>query len=121
MMTKEEVASIVLYCTERKVSFKSRLEELGIAQWRFYDAKGKYEKAKDEYSPNELLALGDKGTFIPCPPLRRKAKRVSGSQNDVNGNLNIELQTAGGVMIRIQGELDSSHLRSIILCAVGHV
>jgi len=120
-MTKEEVASIVLYCTERKMSFKSRLEELGIAQWRFYEAKGRYEKAKDEYSPNELLELGGKGAFIPCPTLTRKAKRASGSQSEINGKLNIELQTAGGVMIRIQGELDSSQLRSIILSAVGHV
>jgi len=47
-MTKEEVASIVLHCTEQKVSFKSRLEELGIAQWRFYEAKGRYEKASGE-------------------------------------------------------------------------
>ena len=121
MMTKEEVASIVLHCTAQKVSFKSRLEELGIAQWRFYEAKGRYEKAKDACSPNELLELGDKGTFIPCPPLTRKAKKASASQSETNCNLNIELQTAGGVMIRIQGELDSSQLRSIILCAVGHV
>lgn len=121
MMTKEEVASIVLYCSERKVSFKSRLEELGIAQWRFYEAKGRYEKSKNECSSNELLELGNKGTFIPCPDLTRKSRKMSGSQSDAHGNLNIELQTAGGVMMRIQGELDSSQLRSIILSAVGHV
>lgn len=61
MMAKGEVASIVLYCSERKVSFKSRLEELGIAQWRFYKAKGRYEKSKNECSSNELLELGNKG------------------------------------------------------------
>ena len=101
--------------------FSPFLEELGIAQWRFYDAKGRYEKAKDACSPNELLELGDKGTFIPCPPLTRKAKKASASQSETNCNLNIELQPAGGVMIRIQGELHSSQLRSIILCAVGHL
>ena len=30
MMTKEDVASIELYCKEQKVSYKSRLEELRI-------------------------------------------------------------------------------------------
>lgn len=30
MMSKEEVASIVLYCKDNNVSFKSRLSELGI-------------------------------------------------------------------------------------------
>lgn len=42
MMSKEEIASIVLYCKENNVSFKDRLEELGITPWRFYAAKSKY-------------------------------------------------------------------------------
>lgn len=40
-MTKEEIASIVLYCKDNNVSFKDRLRELGIIPWRFYEAKSK--------------------------------------------------------------------------------
>lgn len=42
MMTKEEVAAIVSYCQENKVSFKQRLAELGIQEWTFYESKRKY-------------------------------------------------------------------------------
>lgn len=42
MMTKEEVAAIVAYCQENKVSFKQRLAELGVPEWTFYEAKRKY-------------------------------------------------------------------------------
>ena len=42
MMTKEEVAQVIAYCDENKISYKQRLAELGINQWNFYDAKRKY-------------------------------------------------------------------------------
>lgn len=38
-MTKGEVAQVVTYYEENKVSFSQRLEELGIPAWPFYDAK----------------------------------------------------------------------------------
>jgi len=111
-MTKEEVASIVLYCRERNISFKSRLEELGIVPWRFYEAKCKYGKDKS----NGLLEIGAQGTFIPCPDLNRHTRRPVDSEQ-----VSIELQTSSGVIMRIQGKLDSSQLQSIILSATSHV
>ena len=42
MMTKEEVAEVVEYCEENKVSYKQRLAELGINAWNFHDTKRKY-------------------------------------------------------------------------------
>lgn len=117
MMTKEEIASIVLYCKENNVSFKSRLEKLGITPWRFYDAKSRYAKNQT----NELLDLGDNGSFIACPDLSRKSFPKSKAQTEVPGKVNIELQTACGTIMRIQGELDSSQLKSIILSVTGHV
>ena len=30
MMTKEEVAQVIAYCDENKISYKQRLEELGV-------------------------------------------------------------------------------------------
>ena len=41
-MTKEEVAPVIDYCDENKISYKQRLAELGVNPWRFYDAKRKY-------------------------------------------------------------------------------
>ena len=43
-MTREEVAEIMTYCQEHTVSHKDRLAELGIAPWRFYDAKSRFAK-----------------------------------------------------------------------------
>jgi len=42
MMTKEEVAQVIAYCDENKISYKQRLTELRINPWSFYDAKRKY-------------------------------------------------------------------------------
>jgi len=36
MMTKEEVAQIIAYCDENKISYKQRLSELGINPGSFY-------------------------------------------------------------------------------------
>lgn len=44
MMTKEEVTAIVAYCDEHRKSYKSRLKELGLPEWKFYDSKRKYEQ-----------------------------------------------------------------------------
>lgn len=41
-MTREEVAEIMNNCKEHKVTYKSRLEELNIPVWRFYDSKSRY-------------------------------------------------------------------------------
>ena len=51
MMTREEVAEIMTYCQEHTVSHKDRLAELGIAPWRFYDAKSRYAK-QQVYCPD---------------------------------------------------------------------
>ena len=42
MMTKEDVAQVIAYCDENKISYRQRLSELGISPWSFYDAKRKY-------------------------------------------------------------------------------
>ena len=47
MMTKEEVAQVIAYCDENKISYKQRLSELGISPWNFYDDKRKYAPKKE--------------------------------------------------------------------------
>lgn len=40
-MTREEVAEIMNYCKEYKVTYKSRLEELNIPVWRVFMCSNK--------------------------------------------------------------------------------
>ena len=42
MLSKEEVADVISYCKEHGCSYKERLAELGIPEWKFYDSKYKY-------------------------------------------------------------------------------
>lgn len=43
-MTKEEVASIVKYCNDNGVSYKARLSELDVPEWKFFERKRRYAK-----------------------------------------------------------------------------
>ena len=38
-MTKEEVAQVITYCEENKISYKQHLAELGVNPCSFYDEK----------------------------------------------------------------------------------
>ena len=62
MMTKEEVAQVIAYCDENKISYKQRLSELGISPWNFYDSKRKYQV--ESTWPN-FSQLGIKITSCP--------------------------------------------------------
>ena len=65
MMSKEEVAEIMTYCKEKGISYKSRLEELGIPAWKFFDSKSRYAKEQSESpaSNGEFLQLTSGGAF----------------------------------------------------------
>lgn len=58
MMTEEEVAQVIAYCDENKISYKQRLSELGINPWNFYDAKRKYAP-KEEGEDSGAFFLKD--------------------------------------------------------------
>ena len=126
MMTREEVAAIISYCKEHSVSYKTRLTELGIPQWRFYDSRSKYAKEQSEVinQPGEFLQLTSDGGFSPMPsfaPSRKKSKKDS-IESEKNA-LSIELRTPTGVMMRIQGEFTQTMLQSLIqsTSTSGHV
>ena len=63
-MTKEEVAQVIAYCDENKISYKQRLSELGISPWNFYDAKRKYAPKEEGENAGEFLQLIPGGTFV---------------------------------------------------------
>lgn len=117
-MTREEVAEIIMYCKEHKVTYKSRLAELNIPVWRFYDSKSRYAEELSclNTSKGDFIELGQSGTFIPIPSFTgqndRNSKRESSS--------GFKIRTSKGDAIRIQGELSLQELYSIIQ-ACSHV
>ena len=121
-MTKEEVAQVVAYCDENKISYKQRLSELGISPWRFYDAKRKYSPKEEGDNAGEFLQLIPGGAFLPNPikPSRsRSNKQKEFAQETVA--VNIELRTPTGTMIRISGNLTGRELKEIIMASSTHV
>ena len=85
MMTKEEIAEIVAYCDEHKISHKQRLTELGIPTWKFYDSKRKYVPREEDTEGVEFMQLIPGGTFLPNPikPSRTKSSKQKVTENAV--------------------------------------
>lgn len=77
MMTKEEVAGIVAYCEEKKISYKQRLDELGIPTWKFYNSKRKFAPKQDGDNAGEFLQLLPCESFLsnPIKPSRSRSSR----------------------------------------------
>ena len=105
-MTKEEVAQVIAYCDENKISYKQRLEELGVNPWSFYDAKRKYSPKEEGENSGEFLQLVPGGSFLPNPikPSRSRSSRQKDSAQGAVA-VSIELRTPTGTMMRISGNL----------------
>lgn len=116
-MTKEEVASIVMYCNDNGVSYKSRLSELGVPEWKFFESKRRYvkEQASSASPTDEFLQLTAGDDFVPMPSFAAKTGRGFSKKNaQAPKMISVELRTPNGTMMRIQGELDKECLQSII-------
>lgn len=120
-MTREEVAEIIMYCKEHKVTYKSRLAELNIPVWRFYESKSRYaeEQSSGNTAKGAFIELGQSGTFIPVPSFAGQSGRKP-KEEPSSGFKSIEIRTSKGDAIRIQGELSPQELYSIIQ-ACNHV
>lgn len=83
-MTREEVVEIMNYCKEHKVTYKSRLEELNIPVWRFYDSKSRYaaEQSSGKTAQGEFIELPHSGSFVPgsfiCRYNRTETEKYTG-------------------------------------------
>ena len=124
MMTREEVAEVMTYCKKNNVSYKTRLAELGIPAWKFYDSKSRY--ALEQESPEskgEFLRLYSDGAFVPMPSFAATSGRKAKGRKEASSSrmLSIELRTPNGTMMRIQGEMGQDFLQSIIRASGGHV
>ena len=101
MMTKEEVAQVIAYCDENKISNKQRLSELGISPWTFYDAKRKYAPKEEGDNAGEFLQLIPGGSFLPNPikPSRSRSNKQKESAQETVA-VNIDLRTPTGTMLQ---------------------
>ena len=122
MMTKEEVAAIVSYCQENKVSFKQRLAEMGIQEWTFYESKRKYAPKEVGEKAGEFLQLVPGGGFLPNPirPSRSRSARQK-AENSCVAPVSIELRTVTGTEMRISGNLTGRQIQEIIIASSAHV
>ena len=122
-MTREEVAEIMNYCKEHKVTYKSRLEELNIPAWRFYDSKSHYaaEQLSDKTAQGEFIELPHSGSFIPVPSFSgTSGRKQKNTLVPPNGLKEIEIRTPAGGAIRICGEINDKEL-FLIIQACSHV
>lgn len=121
-MTKEEVAGIVAYCAEHKVSQKQRLAELGISEWQFYGSKRRYSPKREGDNFGEFLQLIPAGPFVPDP--LKPSRSHSARQKEADRGpvpVSIELRTPNGAVMRISGGLTGRELREIIEASSGNV
>lgn len=124
MMSKEEVAEIMTYCKEKGISYKSRLEELDIPAWKFFDSKARYAKEQSESpaSSGEFLQLTSGGAFVPMPSFAATTGRgFSRKKEQSQKMMSIELRTPNGTMMRIQGEMTLQYVQAIIQASSGRV
>lgn len=123
-MSKEEVAEIMTYCKEKGISYKSRLAELEIPAWKFYDSKSRYakEQADSKESAGEFLQLTSGGKFVPMPSFAATTGRgFSKKKDQPQKMMSIELRTPNGTVMRIQGEMTLQYVQAIIQASSGRV
>lgn len=117
MMTKEEVTSIVTYCQMHKVSYSKLLKELGVPTWKFYEYKSRYA-SEPQVGKAEFVQITDGGTYVPAARLESTRGARSGSlAMRATNRLSIEIRLAKGTILRVQGEIDTIHLQTIIKTA----
>lgn len=104
------------------VTYKSRLKEIGISEWRFYESKRKYAEAQaSERESGEFLQLVRGNDSFPEPVLtNRKAGRGRKPVYE-SGPMSIEMRTQTGTVLRIQGNLDATMIQAIIQASSSHV
>jgi len=120
-MTKEEVTEIISYCEEQKVSYKTRLQELDIPLWKFYDSKRKYIANED--NSGEFLQLLPGSQLFPSQikPGRRGGMSKKKEGNSEPAEVSIELKTPKGTMMRISGRLTGRQIQEIIVATSANV
>ena len=123
-MTREEVAEVMTYCKDNGKTYKARLAELGIPEWRFFESKARYarEQEKETGKAGEFIQLTAGGGLVPTPSFAATTgRKPKGSKEPSSRMLSIELRTPNGTMMRIQGEVSRELIQGIIQASSGRV
>ena len=123
MLTREEIDQIIHHCQETGQTYKEHLIELGIPAWKFYAAKQKYTQEAEENG--KFLQLNSSNAsqiseFFGNGQKSKSSRKMS-RKEDRTTLVNVEMKTASGNLIRIQGEFTSRTLQDIILASSGYV
>ena len=101
------------------MSLEARMDEIGVPHHQYYRWKKKYrdeDAARIGPEGGSFVQLTPGSAFVP--PMMSPARTSGKSSNKVDGAeasfLTIELRTASGTAMRIQGSLTAAHLREII-------
>ena len=119
MLTREQILEIDTYCVEHQVSQQRYLDEHDIPRHQYYVWKRKYRQ-EDEQSaePGAFVQLRPGGEFVSpmMPPAKTsgKSKAKTGAVDSTESFLTVEIRTASGMMMRIQGRMTAAHLHEII-------
>jgi len=116
-MTKEEVAEIITYCEGQKISFKTRLQELDIPLWKFYDAKRKHITSDNGFGGFLELLPGSQFFANPIKPGRTRGRAKCKCDNSEPAAVSIELKIPNGTMMRISGRLTGRQIQEIIVAS----
>ncbi len=119
MLTREQILEIQSYCAEHGVSQKDRLEELNINVSQFYRWQQKYRQDDEQTGESgAFVQLRPSGEFVSpmMPPAKTsgKAKAKTSAVDKTESFLTVEIRTAAGTMMRIQGSMTAAHLHEII-------
>lgn len=121
MLTREQILEADTYCAEHHISLNRYLDEHSIPRHQYYVWKRKYRQ-EDEQStePGAFVQLRPGGEFVSpmMPPAKTsgKAKAKTSNVDSTESFLTVEIRTASGTMMRIQGSMTAAHLHEII-CA----
>ena len=122
MLTREQILEVDNYCAEHNITQQQGLEELNIRRDQYYRWKKKYRDEDENGEGPEagaFLQLPSSGAFMSpmMPPVRTSVKSRSKSgepQAQEQSFLTVELRTASGSAMRIQGCMTAAHLRELI-------
>lgn len=122
MLTREQILEIDSYCAEHRIRQIDRLAELDIPRHQFYRWKRKYRDEDEREQGAEagaFLQLPSTGAFMSpmMPPAHTSGKsrsKAGAPQPQEQSFLTVELRTASGSAMRIQGCMTAAHLRELI-------
>lgn len=106
---------IVAYCKENHVTYESRLKELGVSQWNFYQSKKRHllKEMKADSSDGAFIQLCS-GRFVPASLTAMEGEGSRTKKHLESSELKIECQTSRGGLLRMSGKISSSILAVLV-------